>query len=410
MATSLYGLVAFRIVQGAAGAAMVPLSQATLLDIYPREKHGQAMALYGMGSMFGGIIGPALGGWLTEWLSWRAVFLINVPFGALACLGMYAFMPKSVQRATSRFDLFGFAALSIFLASLQLMIDRGQQLDWFDSWEICIEATFMAAFGYVFLAHIFTSEEPFIKPALFRDRNFAVGSVVRTLLGGLVFGAVPRIGIMLQQEMLYPVLLAGLVQAPRGLATMATMMVAGRLMGRIDTRILLLGGLTSTGIGFHMMASLSLASHQNEIIFSGIMLSIGSGLIFVPLSTIVFSTLDPKLRNEGAALFALVRNIGSAVGISFLQIMTIRNGATVQSRLTESIRPDNPMMDLRAPGFDFDASASVAGLYHELAREAMMVAYIDSYWMLFLLSVVMLPIVLLFRPPREAGGKDRQTH
>lgn len=404
LATDLYGLVLFRIIQGAAGAAMIPLSQATLLDINPPEKHGQAMALYGMGSMVGGIIGPALGGWLTDWLSWRAVFLINIPFGTLACIGMYVFMQPSAKRPSSRFDLFGFAALSIFLASLQLMVDRGQQLDWFDSWEICIEATFMASFGYVFLVHIFTSDSPFIKPALFRDRNFFIGSVVSALLGVLVFGAMPLIGIMLQQLLLYPVLLAGLVQAPRGIATMCTMLVAGRLIGKVDTRILLLAGLLSTGLGFLMMSGLSLESHQNEIIVSGIMLSIGSGLIFVPLSTIVFSTLDPRLRDEGAAMFALVRNIGSSLGISLLQIMTIRNAATVQSRLGEGVRPDNPISDLRLPpDFDFSAPASLLGMHHEVARQAMMVAYIDAFWMLFLLSVVMLPMILIFRPAKVSA-------
>lgn len=400
MASDLYGLVAFRIVQGFSGAAIVPLCQATLLDINPPEKHGQAMALYGMGSMVGGIIGPALGGWLTDWLSWRAVFLVNVPFGALACIGMYLFMEKSRKRREARFDLFGFLSLSIFLASLQLMIDRGQQLDWFDSWEICIEATLMAAFGYVFLVHIFTAQSAFIRPVLFRDRNFAIGSIVSTLLGVLVFGAMPLIGIMLQQVLHYPVLLAGLVQAPRGVTTMISMILAVKLMGRIDTRIILLGGLIAAGAGFLMMSGMSLESRQNEVILSGILLSLGSGLIFVPLTTIVFSTLNPALRDEGAALFALVRNIGSSVGISVLQIMTIRNGAVVQSRLGEGLRPDNPLMEMHSPGFDFGMSASVAGLHHEVARQAMMVAYIDSYWLLFLLSIAMLPLVMLFRSPK----------
>ncbi|MCB2073203.1 MAG: multidrug efflux MFS transporter [Novosphingobium sp.] len=405
LATNLEMLVLFRLLQGASGAAMVPLSQATLLDINPPEKHGQAMALYGMGSMLGGIIGPALGGWLTDWLSWRAVFLINIPFGALACIGMFIFMSPSPKDSTSRFDLFGFAALSIFLASLQLMVDRGQQLDWFDSIEICIEATFMAAFGYVFLVHIFSAKSPFIRPALFRDRNFLIGSIISAVLGVLVFGAMPLIGIMLQQGLGYPVLLAGLVQAPRGIATMFSMIIAGRLMGKVDTRFLLLIGMVSTGIGFLMMSGLSLESHQNEIIASGIMLAIGSGMIFVPLSTIVFSTLDPALRNEGAALFALVRNIGSSVGISLLQIMTIRNAATVQSRLTEGVRPDNPAMDLTWPELDFTSSESLTGMHHEIARQAMMVGYIDSFWFLFVLSLILMPIIWLMRPPkRPANG------
>jgi DHA2 family multidrug resistance protein len=398
LASDLYSLVAFRLVQGAAGAAMIPLSQATLLDIYPRERHGQAMALFGMASMVGGVIGPALGGWLTDWLSWRAVFLINVPFGSLACIGMYLFMPKSETRRASRFDLFGFAALSIFLAGMQLMIDRGQQLDWFDSWEICIEATLAAAFGYVFLVHMFTARSPFIKPALFADRNFSVGSLITVVLGVLVFGALPLIGIMMQQLLGYPVLLAGLVLAPRGLATIAAMMVAGRLIGRVDSRVPVLLGVISMATGFLMMSRLSLDTRQIDIVVTGIVLAIGSGLVFVPLSTIIFSTLEPRLRDEGAALFALMRNIGTAVGISALQIMTIRNGATVRSRLGEGVRPDNPLLEMRAPGFDFAASDSVAGMHHEIVRQAMMVAYIDCFWLLFLLSVALMPLILLFRP------------
>ncbi len=402
LATDLYSLVAFRFIQGASGAAIVPLSQATLLDIFPPEKHGQAMAIFGMGSMVGGIIGPALGGFLTDWLTWRAVFLINVPFGSLAAIGIFLFMSPSKTTSRMRFDFFGFIALSIFLASLQLMVDRGQQLDWFDSPEIWAEAIIMGVFGYIFLVHIFTSETPFISPALFKDRNLSVGSIVAVLLGVLVFGAMPLIGIMLQQQLGYPVLLAGMVQAPRGIATMVAMMIAGALMGKVDTRILLLVGIASTGMGYLMMSALSLESSQMEIILSGIVLSIGSGFIFVPLSTIVFSTLDPKLRNEGAATFTLVRNIGQAVGISLIQVMTLRNGATVQARLSEGVRPDSPPFGLHLPEFDFMSSEAMLGMYHEASRQAMMVAYVDSYWGLYILSIVLVPLVLLMRPAKTA--------
>lgn len=400
VATDLTGLVLFRFLQGMAGASMVPLSQATLLDINPPARHGRAMALYGMGSMVGGIIGPALGGWLTDYLSWRAVFLINVPFGSLACLGMYLFLPNSPKQNAARFDLFGFAALSIFLASLQLVVDRGQQLDWFDAPEICLEATCMAAFGYIFIVHVFTTRAPFIKPALFRDRNLLVGSIISAVLGVLVFGAMPLIGIMLQQLLGYPVMLAGLVQAPRGLATMCSMIIAGRLMGKVDTRFLLVAGMAATGIGYFLMAHLSLEADKIDFILTGVMLAIGSGLIFVPLSTIVFSTLDPALRNEGAAVFALVRNIGSSVGISLLQVLTLRNAAVVQSRLAEGLRPDNPFFVFKVPDFDFAVPLSAAGMNGEVARQAMMVAYTDSFWLLFLMSVALLPIILLMRAPR----------
>lgn len=408
MATSLQSLVLFRFLQGAAGAAIVPLSQATLLDIYPPEKHGQAMAIFGIGAMVGAIIGPALGGWLTDWLTWRAVFLINVPFGILAAVGMYAFMSPSAKVAKTRFDFFGFIILSIFLASLQLMVDRGQQLDWFDSPEIWAEAIIMAVFGYIFLVHLFTSETPFVSPGLFKDRNFSVGSIVAVLLGVLVFSAMPLIGIMLQQLMGYPVLLAGLVQAPRGVATAIAMILAGALVGKVDTRILIFFGLVATGLGYNMMASFTLESSQMDVILAGIALSVGSGLIFVPLSALVFSTLDPRLRNEGAATFTLVRNIGQAVGISLLQVMTLRNGATVQARLSEGVRPDSPPFNLNLPDFDFLSPDAMQGMYHEVARQAMMVGYVDSFWALYILSIVLVPLVFLMRSakpsPRGAAG------
>jgi DHA2 family multidrug resistance protein len=255
---------------------------------------------------------------------------------------------------------------------------------------------------------MFTSETPFIAPGLFRDRNFAVGSVVAVLLGVLVFAAMPLIGIMLQQLLGYPVLLAGLVQAPRGVATAITMMVVGGLVGKVDTRLLLFAGLAFTGLGYMQMAAFSLDTSEADVILSGITLSIGSGLIFVPLSTIVFSTLNPKLRNEGAATFTLVRNIGQAVGISLLQVMTLRNGATVQARLSEGVRPDSPPFGLYLPDFDFLSPDTMAGMYHEAARQAMMVAYVDSFWALYVLSIVLVPIVFMMRPvkrdPRGAHG------
>jgi DHA2 family multidrug resistance protein len=314
-------------------------------------------------------------------------------------------MPTSPTRPDSLFDLFGFAALSIFLASLQLIVDRGQQLDWLDSTEICIEAAFMASFGYVFLVHMFTAPAPFIKPALFRDRNLVVGAVVTVMLGVLVFGAMPLIGLMMQNLFLYPVMLAGLVLAPRGLATMIAMVVAGRLIGRIDTRVVIMLGMVSTATGYWLMAGLSLEATTFEMVFYGVVLAIGSGMVFVPLSTLAFSTLDPALRNEGTAFFALVRNIGSSVGISLLQVMTLRNAAIVQARLGEGVRPDNPVLDLRYPEFDFGMPGAVAGMHGEVARQALMVSYTDAFWLMFLLSVAALPVIALMRgSPRASGG------
>lgn len=403
LAPNLPLLVAFRILQGATGAAIIPLSQATLLDIFPRERHGQAMAIFGMGSMVGGIIGPALGGVLTDWLSWHAIFLVNVPFGLLACVGMYFFMDPSQKQAQARFDVFGFASLSVFLMSFQLMIDRGEQLDWFDSLEIWIEAAAMGLFGYLFLVHIATSKAPFIRPALFLDRNFLVGSILSVIMAILAFSAVPQFNLMMQQTLGYPVLLTGLIQVPRGIASLVTMFVTGILITRLDPRFLMLFGLLVTAAGFKVFANMSLESHQDEIILAGILLSIGNGLIFVPLSTMVFATLNPKLRNEGAAMFALVRNLGQAVGISMLQIITIRNASIVQSRLSEGVRPDSPAFHHARPEFDLLSPEGMLSMFREVSRQSAMVSYIDTFWLLFILSIVVIPLLVLLRTDKAGA-------
>lgn len=402
LASNLVSLVVFRFVQGATGAAMIPMSQATLLDINPPQRHGPAMALYGLGSMLGGILGPALGGFLTDLMSWRALFLINVPFGVIATAGMAMSMSETRKDLRARFDMTGFVLLSIFLAAMQLAVDRGQQLDWLDSTEIRIQIAAMALSFYLFMVHMFTAANPFIKPALFRDRNFSLGSVVSTALGLLIFGAMPMFGTMLQQLMHYPVLLAGLVTAPRGVATAVTMIITGRLIARTDKRVILVAGALCSALGFWLMSRISLEMDQASFIIAGLFIGAASGFLFVPLSTTVFSTLDPRLRNEGASVFALVRNVGSSVGISALQVMTIRNAAAVQSRLGEEVRIDNPVFSWRFPDLDPAQVQAALGLDGQIIRQAMMVAYIDAYWLLFVLSLAMIPVIALLRPARTA--------
>jgi DHA2 family multidrug resistance protein len=248
---------------------------------------------------------------------------------------------------------------------------------------------------------MFTAPAPFIKPALLRDRNLVVGAAITVALGVLVFGALPLIGIMLQNLFLYPVMLAGLVLAPRGLATMCAMIAAGRLIGRIDIRLIVMLGMVSMAAGYYLMSGLSLESTTFEMVLYGVILAVGSGMVFVPLSTIAFSTLDPGMRNEGTAVFALVRNMGSSVGISLLQVLTLHNAAIVQARLAEGVRPDNPVLAWRIPDFDFSVPVATVGMHGEVARQALMVAYTDAFWLMFLLSVVVIPVILLMRVPSK---------
>jgi DHA2 family multidrug resistance protein len=406
LATSLQELVGFRLLQGVFGAALVPMSQAILLDINPPERHGSAMSVWGMGAILGPIIGPALGGWLTDNLDWRWVFYINLPIGILAFIGLSMSLTETKDAERSRLDFFGFAMLALSIGSLQLMLDRGQTADWFSSLEVCLEAASALFFGYLFVAHTLTAKKPFIDLALFGDRNFLIGCIIGFFLGTLLFGVLALLPPMLENLMGYPVVLTGLVTAPRGVGTLVTMTASGYLMKRFDPRLLIAVGFGFAAWSMYRMAHFSLGMDEMPVILSGFIQGLGTGLVFVPLATIAFATLDPAYRNEGAAMFTLVRNLGSAAGISILQAMTVRSAATVHSRLIEGVRPDNPVLTQNTPEFDFSAPEMIARMNAEISRQASMVSYIDAFWLLFLLSLAIVALLMLMRHKRQAAGSE----
>ena len=243
MAQSLTQIVLFRVVQGAFGAALVPLSQSVLLNINPPERQGSAMAVWGVAVMAGPVLGPVLGGWLTANYSWRYVFYINLPIGILCFLGMRAFLTNTRGNANEKLDWFGFGTLSLAIGAMQVLLDRGEQLDWFGSGEIIIEAIVAASAFYLFLVHTFTAKKSFVRPKLFRDRNFAAGTLFVAVVGLTYYASLALQPPYLQNLMDYPVVTAGVVMGPRGIGTMAAMLVVGRLVGRVDTRLLLGVGL-----------------------------------------------------------------------------------------------------------------------------------------------------------------------
>jgi len=382
MATSLEEMVLFRLIQGACGASLVPLSQAVMLDINPPERQAQAMALYGMGSILGPVIGPTLGGWLTESMGWRWIFLINLPIGVISLLILITFLNRRHDDQSHPFDMTGFALLSLFVVAFQLMLDRGQQLDWFDSTEIKIEATLAGLFGVLAMVHMFTVRNPFLKPALLTDRNFLIGIVITAAHSMLIFAVSALLAPMLQRLLGYSVMLTGMVTAPRGIGTMIAMFLCGQIINRIDARLIMATGMVLSSMSMGLMAHFSLMIDTWTILWVGLFQGFGAGLVFVPLTTMMFATIDPRLRNECASLISLVRNLAAAGGIAALQALTIRNTATVQSRLVEGIRPDNPMIAVRDPGADFSLPGWIAGMDLQIIREATMVAYLDSFWLL----------------------------
>ncbi|MEA2669777.1 MAG: transporter, family, multidrug resistance protein, partial [Chloroflexota bacterium] len=321
LAQSLPEIVLARLFQGLCGAALIPMSQAVLLDINPPERHAKAMALWVMGVTIGPILGPALGGWLTESYNWRWVFYINVPFGILSFLGILTFMPETEVRK-SRFDFFGFTALSFAIGSFQLMLDRGQLKDWFSSTEIWIEAIVAGLGFYLFVVHMLTTSKPaFVSPALFKDRNFVTGNVFIFVVGVVLFATLALLPPLLQDLLNYPVVLTGWVTAPRGIGTLVAMFIVGRLMGIVDTRLIIAAGFGLTAFSLWQMTGFYLQMDTPLVVWSGLVQGLGTGFVYVPLAAITFATLSPQFRNEGTALFSLVRNVGSSVGISVVETL-----------------------------------------------------------------------------------------
>jgi DHA2 family multidrug resistance protein len=404
LAQSLPQIVAARLLQGLCGAALVPMSQAVLLDINPPAHHARAMAIWVMAVTIGPIIGPALGGWLTENYNWRWVFYINVPLGILAFLGIVSAMSETVIRR-SRFDFFGFTALSVGIGALQLMLDRGQLRDWFSSKEIWIEATIAGTALYLFIVHMLTTAKaPFVSPALFKDRNFLTGNVFIFIVGAVLFATLALLPPLLQDLLNYPVLTTGLVTAPRGLGTFCAMFIVGRLMGKIDTRVIIAAGFALTAFSSWQMAGFDLQMDSAIVIWSGLAQGLGTGFVYVPLAAVTFATLAPVLRNEGTAMFSLTRNLGSSIGISIVETLLTRYTQIMHSTLAEHVTRYSPILRARVPN-GVPTLQTLAALNATVTQQAAMIAYNNDFKLMAVLSLASIPLVLLLRKGRTAGAE-----
>ena len=402
IATSLPEMVVFRAIQGVSGAFIVPLAQATLFDINPREKHGQAMALFGGGVMIGPILGPVLGGWLTDSYNWRWVFLVNLPVGIICFFLMSAFMPKT-DTNKRRFDLFGFALLGIALASLQMMLDRGQQKDWFDSWEIIIEAGLAIAGFWMFLVHTITAKHPLWEREMFADRNFATALVFMVITGVLLLAGLALLPPLLQNLYGYSVLQSGFLTAPRGVGTLISMLVAGRLTSRMDSRILVGIGVVLMGVSLWLMTGFALDQPSRPVIVSGVVQGLGLGLIFVPLQTLAFATLPARDRTTGAALLNLARNVGGSIGISIVSFQLVRMAQVAHADMAQHITDSKiPTIDPNVlQTFGNQAASITAYLNAEITRQALFIAYLDDFKLMMWITFLVLPLLLLMRNTRK---------
>lgn len=400
IATNLTQMVLFRVIQGVCGAMLVPLAQATMMDINPREQLGQAMAIFGAGIMFGPIIGPTLGGWLTETFNWRAVFLVNLPVGILAFFMLFALMPNTAIKVR-KFDFFGFGMLALAVASLQMLLDRGQGVGWFDSAEIWIYLLLAISGVWVFVVHCLTAENPFIDMAMFKDRNFVTGLTLIFITGITLFSGLALLPPMLQGLMGFPVIETGLLMGPRGIGTMVSMIVVGRLVSKYDPRLLIVAGTLLMGYSLFMMTEFDIVMSSGPILVSGFIQGVGMGFIFVPLNSLAFATINAKYRVDATSMFSLIRNVGQGVGISFVTMILAQMQVVNYGELAERITLDSgPLRDFAAAAGGF---ANVIGsLNGMITQQAAMLAFLDDFKLMMIITFASLPIVFLLRRPKAA--------
>jgi DHA2 family multidrug resistance protein len=410
LSQDITAMVTARLLQGAFGAALVPLSQSVMLDAYPDEQRGQAMAIWGMGVMLGPIMGPTLGGFLTDQYSWHWVFLINLPVGIVTVLGLMVFMDETRKREDMRFDWFGFLALAVGIGALQLLLDRGEQVGWYDSAEIIIETIIAAAGFYFFFAHSLTTNEPFVRFELFYDRNFAASCLFMAAIGVVLYGVMALITPFMQSLLGYPIMTAGYLLGARGVGTLFSMMLVGRLLRFVEARTLVGAGFLISATTLYAMIGFTTDTSAETIVVLGVIQGVGLGLVFVPLSTVAFTTLPSHLRTSGTAMLTLVRNIGSSVGISMV-IASLTNTTTVMhARLAEDITPFNNALQQAGAMLNTATDQGRALLDLMLTQQATIISYDNTFKLLMVLTLAVLPLVLLIGSSRMQPGDKAEVH
>lgn len=408
IASSLPEMVIFRVLQGICGAMIAPLAQTVLLNINPKERIGQAMAIYGMGIMVAPIIGPSLGGWLTETFDWRWVFLVNVPVGALCVAMLLLFMPQTEVK-NRRFDFFGFGMLALGVGALQLMLDRGAENDWFHSIETWIELGLVITGIWVFLVHSLTAKQPFVDLKMFKDFNFSLASVLMGVMGITLFSGLALLPPMLQNLMGYSVIFTGLLMAPRGAATLVAMMIVGRTSGKVDPRVTLLIGALLMSYSLYLMTGFSPDMDYWPVIITGALQGFGMGFLFVPLSTMAFATIAPSVRADATAMFALVRNMGQGIGISLVSVVLSSMMQVNHAELAERLTVDSTAVQTQMPGLIAGNGQIIAVINGLVQKQSAMLAYLDDFWLMLILSLASIPLILLLRGPKKDKNAQPKT-
>ena len=410
LAQDINQMVLFRLLQGMFGAALVPLSQAVMLDSYSLQERAKAMSIWGMGVMMGPIMGPSLGAWLTETYSWHWVFFVNLPFGIFTVLGLLIFMDETKKNSELRFDWFGFAALAVGIGAMQIALDRGEQLGWLESNEIIAEIIVSIAGFYYFFAHSFTTDRPFIQFALFKDKNFVGGCVFMAVMGLVLFSTMALSSPYLQNVIGYPIITAGLLLATRGCGTFVAMMLVGRMMKYIEARTLIISGLSLTCISLFYMTGWTDQTGVGEIVVLSIVQGFGFGLVFVPLSTVAFLTLPNHLRTDGTSMLTLMRNVASSIGISVVIAQLTEGSRRTYAILSQHIDPFNhalQMPDVRGM-IDLGTDAGRAMADAMVGMQSQIIAFSLDYQLVMIVTLCAIPLAIMIGSTKAALSNQSQ--
>src|ERR1700724_469537 len=410
LAQDIDQMVLFRLLQGVFGAALVPLSQAVMLDSYALHERAKAMSIWGMGVMMGPIMGPSLGAWLTETYSWHCVFFVNLPFGIFTVLGLLVFMDETRKNRELRFDWFGFLALAVGIGALQIALDRGEQLGWMESNEIIAEITVSIAGFYYFFAHSLTTATPFIQFAIFKDKNFVGGCVFMGVMGLVLFSTMALSSPYLQNVIGYPIITAGLLLATRGCGTFVAMMLVGRMIRLVEARTLIIAGLSLTCLSLYYVTGWTDQTGVPEIVTLSIIQGFGFGLVFVPLTTVAFLTLPNHLRTDGTSMLTLMRNVASSIGISVVIAQLTEGSRRAYRGVNQHINPFNHAMQMpnMRGMIDMTTDGGRALADVMVGLQAQIIAFSQDYQMVMMFTLCVIPLALMIGSSK--GALRKQAH
>ena len=405
LSTSLEEILVWRALQGFFGAALLPLAMSTLLSIYKKEDFGIAMAWWGVGVMFGPVFGPTVGGYVVEYFNWRWAFYLNLPIGCVALLMVWMLVPSGGNRPHRPFNYFGFVTLGISIATLQYILDRGERMDWFASTTILTLTLVGGAAFWLFLVNSFTSKTPFIDPAIFRDRNYLGGTLLRTLFGLLLFGSLVLVPPFVQDMGGYPVLTSGFVMAPRGAGTMLASFFVGYILKYVDPRKVIGVAMVLIAATMWQLSTFTEDIDMPTIVINNFIQGLAFGAFVVPLNSVSFTTLPSDLRDAGTSFYALLNNIGRGFGVAIFSTYLAILSQSNQAILSAGVRADNEVFRhlTLPPVWSFTDPAGLAALDRLVVRQAKLLAYIADFQLLAIVIAACIPVLLFMNNPHKLG-------